>query len=1530
MSYLDQFSAESILVIKKPPAAAPTIVTKTQNNGSTFLEDRFLCFGYRYEYQNGEFSATSQFSSPAFLAGTYAFNSSSFLNEGMLNQINVVEITFDPGGPLVVGIELLYKDMNDGTIKIIERLNKAEQGIPNTPSLFTFVFEDQKIFTVLPESEILRLYDNVPLKAQAQTLMGNRLVYGNYYEGYNLKDRQNRAVNFTYNLTLDNDEFISTALNETISDGYFTFGQAGGVTNSIVTIDFQGRPLKKGSIISWQITFMHLSFYTDAGVAPTSLTTGVTVDFNYSLVKDYDTVYDLATDTHFINAIGTSSNIQTVPNSCNGNTFTDAFNCAIPATLGSFAKTDSGITAAGQAFTIFAFPDEETIGLQLLAMKWVDGANITYEYYQIIGATALYTNTNNNYSLHSNRDYEIGIVYMDDFNRSSTALVGPFNTTHTTCSESVYLNKITVNIPGGQGASPAQVAPYWATRYKFCIKSSKSTYETIYVSQFVQEDNAAPVYFLLQGENANKVEEGDRLIVKRDTSGALAQCAVAVVLEKTTQLKGFISYTNPLDTSTTIEAPPGVYMKMIPTNFGVDTLANTLITYGNLTASGTVLQQSPIVYYPVTVVNPAGTGATANIDYTLPVGSVVEIRMSSNRPGRPFRNRGGNCENLLWTYEQEFTTDTPYDNFKAFFDGEGLGTLTTGAIQKNSSFIQGRASQDLSFDNGQNIQYNNTLSSSSSDPDSSSMTGGNGSFSMQFFKNSSTGKTFLGVTGGQRCSGEDPSRLDIDIVVTRATASIVFETQPQDALPDVWFENDLSFSIDALGQHLGSLQDQIIDFDNSGTVTAQDAIIETGFSNCISFGNGIESYKIRDSISGKPLEFGNRVSTTSSQIYKEAHRFADLTYSGVFNDESNVNKLNEFNLGLANFNPLEDSFGPVRKLYGRRTDILTLQEDKISYVPVGKDLLTDASGGGALTSVPQVLGVQIARDEEYGISNNPESFAVWGYDKFFVDAKRAAVLRLRGGSSGQEELSVISQVGMRSWFRDFFINSMGTQKLGGYDPYMNEFVLAGNLQNTFDFTSCISCDVSENLRITPGKRNIYCVNVGQDVGQVTVSYIIPDAESNNIITEVNTPSGAGLQEMETEAGVSPIVTEKTNTGVGYTINAYYNNVKYTSGLVYVSGSFTIPKNVADVTDITIEASTSSTVTDTIEVTVSCPVQNLITVYNIALTNNSDVLKTIHNEYRWTDNVTSSPLQSNLVTFASGTNPVVSQYTTAQGSIGSNVVPDEGALVSIISNKFASDTFDFNTISNKLKYLRSATVYNNTPSEIQALITASADATPIVTNGDVNSATFTMPTMTTADNNLYLIWDYRSITAITLCQNTSDFGALAQFNSCCSCSPPAPTTPCDRAVGYTGNKSYPDTRNIELGSATGTVTVEFNAISVPDRIRVSFDGVNVIDSQYQGDTSYIANNAIVEDLAEVLSGINPATSAPYVDPGTGQAYEPNGTAQLPTVENGGFIEGTNGVTTTFTFNKNTATTFCVVEVYGPLTGTAYRVNVLCPT
>ena len=75
MPYIDQFSEESLLVIKKPPLAAPTIFNKQLSNSeNTFLEDRFVCFAYRYQYQNGEFSAVSQFSAPAFTTSSFSFD----------------------------------------------------------------------------------------------------------------------------------------------------------------------------------------------------------------------------------------------------------------------------------------------------------------------------------------------------------------------------------------------------------------------------------------------------------------------------------------------------------------------------------------------------------------------------------------------------------------------------------------------------------------------------------------------------------------------------------------------------------------------------------------------------------------------------------------------------------------------------------------------------------------------------------------------------------------------------------------------------------------------------------------------------------------------------------------------------------------------------------------------------------------------------------------------------------------------------------------------------------------------------------------------------------------------------------------------------------------------------------------------------------------------------------------------------------------------------------------------------------------
>mgnify|MGYP001194170614 CR=1 FL=1 len=59
-----RFSANDLLVIKKPPTTAPTINLFETTQTDSYLEDRTISFAYRYEYENGEYSSKN----PNFLS----------------------------------------------------------------------------------------------------------------------------------------------------------------------------------------------------------------------------------------------------------------------------------------------------------------------------------------------------------------------------------------------------------------------------------------------------------------------------------------------------------------------------------------------------------------------------------------------------------------------------------------------------------------------------------------------------------------------------------------------------------------------------------------------------------------------------------------------------------------------------------------------------------------------------------------------------------------------------------------------------------------------------------------------------------------------------------------------------------------------------------------------------------------------------------------------------------------------------------------------------------------------------------------------------------------------------------------------------------------------------------------------------------------------------------------------------------------------------------------------------------------------
>ncbi len=206
---------------------------------------------------------------------------------------------------------------------------------------------------------------------------------------------------------------------------------------------------------------------------------------------------------------------------------------------------------------------------------------------------------------------------------------------------------------------------------------------------------------------------------------------------------------------------------------------------------------------------------------------------------------------------------------------------------------------------------------------------------------------------------------------------------------------------------------------------------ELSWNNCYSFGNGVESNRIRDTFNLTRILNGVKVSTTFDP-YREEHRKHGLIYSGIYNSVSGSNNLNQFiaaNKITKDINPI---YGSIQKLHARDTDLITLCEDKILKILSNKDAVFNADGNPQLTANENVLGQAMPFVGEYGISTNPESFASEAYRAYFTDKVRGTVMRL-----SMDGLTPISDHGMKDWFRDNL--KLNNTIIGSYDDKKDEY-----------------------------------------------------------------------------------------------------------------------------------------------------------------------------------------------------------------------------------------------------------------------------------------------------------------------------------------------------------------------------------------------------------------------------------------------------------------------------------------------------------
>tara|TARA_Y100001937_G_scaffold20261_1_gene28230 strand:- start:4403 stop:7738 length:3336 start_codon:yes stop_codon:yes gene_type:complete len=264
---------EKISVAKVAPYQAPfltntsgagdgtTLLTTNPSdpNGikSDYLKDRFVRFGYRYKYEDNQYSIISPFTQVVFKPlnnGSLAYNANqtnSTTNEAKVStsvrtvaEKTIVDImenaydkitmriplpnvdefaTSDPGTTYsndlkLKSIEIVLKESDGISIKIVDVINIAEKQLETsspfksysiTPVSGTtyyrqtidYIYKSEKPFKTLPERQTIRVSDKIPVRSKSQELVSNRLIYGNLTLGYDLPTDEDgrKGINFLLN-----------------------------------------------------------------------------------------------------------------------------------------------------------------------------------------------------------------------------------------------------------------------------------------------------------------------------------------------------------------------------------------------------------------------------------------------------------------------------------------------------------------------------------------------------------------------------------------------------------------------------------------------------------------------------------------------------------------------------------------------------------------------------------------------------------------------------------------------------------------------------------------------------------------------------------------------------------------------------------------------------------------------------------------------------------------------------------------------------------------------------------------------------------------------------------------------------------------------------------------------------------------------------------------------------------------------------------------------------------------------------------
>ena len=179
----------------------------------SYLESRFVRFGYRFKFDDNEYSIFSPFTQVAFmpkqkgyfLNGQERLAYGSTILEWFENSVNNIDLII----PLpdkaynvinsykITEIEILYKESDQVAVKVVDTIPMSNLNQEsNSSNNYIYSYQSRKPIRTLPEAQTVRVYDKVPVVAKVQEVSGNRIIYGNF------KTKHTPPKNINYDISV--------------------------------------------------------------------------------------------------------------------------------------------------------------------------------------------------------------------------------------------------------------------------------------------------------------------------------------------------------------------------------------------------------------------------------------------------------------------------------------------------------------------------------------------------------------------------------------------------------------------------------------------------------------------------------------------------------------------------------------------------------------------------------------------------------------------------------------------------------------------------------------------------------------------------------------------------------------------------------------------------------------------------------------------------------------------------------------------------------------------------------------------------------------------------------------------------------------------------------------------------------------------------------------------------------------------------------------------------------------------------------